>query len=154
MTIEEIVKGTPFLVDTTKYHTKENLLKAIDRHLSIVAVKAEIVGDKKFTEAIDVVRKLFPRLGHLSSPKESEWKKASEVVAAYLHRFSEEGKFEEELLRSDIQCAYKEANDLAKKYYKLCDNVRELEKQYRDKYNKPSGAIPEDFYEENAMDED
>lgn len=154
MTIEEISKEIPFKLDFEKFKTKEEITAAFCKHLSIVATKAECIGDKKLTEALDIMRKYFPDLNHLTKSEDAEWTEASNIIKFYINRFSDEGKEEEQMMKDDILSACQEAEDKYKEYLSACKEARALEKEYRTKYSEPSGMMREDFYKGTNEDED
>lgn len=154
MTIEDISKEIPFKLDFEKYKTKEEFLAAFSKHLSIVATKAECIGDEKLTGALDIMRKYFPDLENLTKSEKEQWFAACKTITFYIERFSEEGKEEEQILKDDIQCACEDADEKYKEYLRACDEARKLENEYRTKYGEPSGVMREDFYNGTKEDED
>lgn len=152
MTIEEISKEIPFLLNTEKYKTKEELFAALDKHYSIVATKVEYLGDLRLTEALDTIRKFLPNLEQLSPDEKEEWTEANKIVGFYIERFSDEGKEEEQMLKDEIHCACLDVEEKYEEYIKVCNYARKKEMEYRSKYGEPSGMMNESFY--GNMDED
>lgn len=153
MTIEEISKEIPFKLDSEKYKTKEEFFAAYSKHLSIIATKAEYLGDDKLTKALDFLRKSLPKLDCLSPSEKEEWTEANNIVGFYIKRFSDEGKEEEQMLKDEIHCACIDVEEKYKEYLKACDDARMKETEYRSTYGEPSGIMHEDFYNEFNKDD-
>lgn len=152
MTIEEISKEIPFKLDFEKYKTKEEFLAAYSKHLSIVATKAEYLGDEELTKALDLVRKYLPKLECLSQSEKEEWTAANNTVSFYIERFSEDGKEEEQMLKDEIHCACLYVEEKYKEYLRACNDARNKETEYRSIYGEPSGIMQEDFYNDINKD--
>lgn len=152
MTIEEISKEILFLLDTEKYKTKEEFFAAFSKHLSIIATKAECIGDDRLTEALDLMREYLPKMECLSQNEKEELTEANKIVGFYIERFSDEGKEDEQMLKDEIHCACLDIEEKYEEYLKACDYARKKEMEYRSKYGEPSGMMNESFY--GNMDED
>lgn len=145
MSIEDIVKEIPFQLDLDKYKTKEQFFEAFNEHLNIVATKAEYLGYEDLTEAIDTMRNYLARIDSLSKTEEEKWKQANETISSYTHRYSDDGREEEQMLKDEINCACMDVKKAYDDYLKACNEARNLEMTYREKYGEPSGRISEDF---------
>lgn len=146
MTLEEVIQDLPF--SAAPYKTKEELFTAWSKHLSIVAVKAEVVGNKKLTAAIDTLRALIPRIENFTEQEQADFAAASKVVGEFSHRFSKEGEEEKTELQMDILNLCQECDKHRHKAFDLLHKARELEREYRAKYGEPSGSINEKFFED------
>lgn len=161
MTIEEIAKDIPFDINplAAKERGETDLFAAFEKHLSVVAVKAETVGDEHLAALIDTVRKnlrgwlidTYSPAGStpsLSPDKKAEVDAAWETIKTqYIDRFSDDGLDAHDMLVGDIEVALEECGKiLHTDFLKACQYARKLEKEYREKYGEPSGLMQEDFY--------
>lgn len=146
MTLEEIVKEIPFDIKGTNFAGKEEFFAAIKKHLSIIAVKAEIIGNKELTAALDTLRELIPKIETLTDDEKKAFEKASKVTNEYITAYGAEGQEEQDILAGDIYYICKEHDELLKRADELHKQACELETKFRNLYGKPSGAIKESSY--------
>lgn len=151
MTIEDVIKELPFdASNILKYQTKEEYLNAYEKHLSIIAVKAELAGDDVLTKTIDELRELIKRIDNLSLEDSKRMAEKLKIISRYINKLKPDAEQEEQSLKNDILSTIAGMDELFEKYKQ--DYIREataakkFESKYRTLYGKPSGLMDEEFY--------
>lgn len=94
MTLEEVIKDLPFDAGGSTCHGREEFLAAMDKHLSIVAVKAETIGEEELTDAVDVFRKHFR--GWINGTLTAEQKALMDDAEASIKKYTDRIRFPNE----------------------------------------------------------
>lgn len=99
MNIKEVLNGTAFdFVKHKDLKTKEQLLAAMQKHYSVLAVKAEALGYDDLAHAYDEYKAWITRLLKDYDTKEyPEFLEAQAIIESYSDRFGER-LFSDEML--------------------------------------------------------
>jgi len=150
MGIKEILDELPFKVtnEDGSLKSKEAFYSEYDKHLSILATKAEIIGEEELTNAIDILRQCMKKFASNEFTKEDEstLKSSLQTLEACENRLNDDDLDERLLLRDEITAACQGADEALESYREKRNYVNKLEMEYRKKYGEPSGRMNEDAF--------
>jgi len=139
MTIDEVIKDLQKGIKASSIGTKEELIAALEKHFSIIAVKAEMIGEARLMEMCDTVKELLPKI--LSGKASEEDTDKLFHILGIIRTRCENYQEERDLLKGDIHNACEEYDRQSLYLRELKDYVCKLENEYRKKYNEPSGIV-------------
>jgi len=94
MTLEEVLKSLPFNPEEAGCKNQEEFIAAAERHLAVVAVKAEAIGEEELTDALDTFRSHFRKWAKgEASPEE---KALTEAALSVIGKYTDKIRFPEE----------------------------------------------------------